>query len=376
MKGYVASHLKDMNRMTVYKLFTQNEEVFRGAIAKETGISAPTVLKIVSFMLENNLVLELGEREGAVGRKPQMLTLNGDAVYTIGIVFEGNFIRAGIMNLKCELLHLATIAATSDFCNDAKKLIPDIISSLIGVTGVDAKKLRGIGIGIPGPYDSGNNTITYAPLVGIHQPENVDWLIDWLTEAYQVQVVINNDVNLGVIGEYHARKLDDDDLIYINVGTGLGAGIILDGKLRVGKNYQCGEIGYMVFPNADEYTVDRKKAGWMEAKINIRALNASFGYEDIVTNQSEATREIIEYIAEYLSLCINNIVSVIDCQNIVVGGMVPEALGEKLIFAINKKLEKISVTKVKVTSAKSVGSGVQGACCEAMDQVITDLLMQ
>ena len=374
MSNYVASHLKDMNRITVYRLFTQSEEVFRGSIAKETGISAPTVLKIVNFMIENDLVLELGAREGAVGRKPQMLTLNPNALYTIGIVFEGGYIRAGLMNFCSELLHLITIPADSDFCRDARNCIPQIVQTLVEETGIDAAKLKGIGIGIPGPYDSNTNTVSYAPLVGIHQPVNLDWLVEWLTETYHVYVVINNDVNMSVIGEYHARKMVDDDLMYINVGTGLGAGIILDGKLRSGKNARCGEIGYMTFSIKDGYHADSEKPGWLEEKTNLQAIRQLFGSNS--TTLKGDNGELVVHLADYLALCIHNMSAVIDCQNVVVGGIIPEMLGLPLITAINNRLKDLSIIEVAVTATKCIGAGVQGACCEVMEYVVTELLAQ
>lgn len=374
MSNYVASHLKDMNRITVYRLFTQNDEVFRGSIARETGISAPTVLKIVNFMIENDLVLELGAREGSVGRKPQMLTLNPNAFYTIGIIFEGGYIRAGLMNFSSELLHLITIPADSNFCGDARSRIPQVIETLVAETGIDAAKLKGIGIGIPGPYDSNTNTISYAPLVGIHNPENLDWLVEWLVRTYHVHVAINNDVNMSVIGEYHARKMVDDDLIYINVGTGLGAGLILDGKLRSGRNFQCGEIGYMTFSARDGYRAEREKPGWLEAKTNLHAIRQLFGHEAAVPQGDNS--QIIAHLAEYLALCINNMTAVIDCRNVAVGGIVLEMLGDALIAAIENKLRDLSITEVAVTAAKSIGAGVQGACCEVMERVVTELLAQ
>lgn len=375
MKKYVASHLKDMNRLVVYQLFAQNEEIFRGEISKRTGISAPTVLKIVDFMIENNLVLELGEGESAIGRKPHMLVLNPDAMYTVGIIFEGAFVRAGIMNFRREILHHVTVSATADFHKDAKKLIPEIITDLIETTGIQVEKLAGIGIGVPGPYDNEKNTVIYAPLVGIHEAENMDWLLEWLYSTYGVQIVMGNDVNMCVIGEYNTLNLNNDDLIYINIGTGLGAGMILDGNLRAGRNYQCGEIGYMSFLNENEYEAVRKNPGWLESKINIGGLQHLFKF-NIMEKTTKNVSEIIDYVADKLALCIGNIIAIVDCCNIVVGGMLLDALGEGLIEAINTKLQKLSVSEISVTAAKSVDAGTRGACCETMDQVVKTLLMQ
>ena len=61
MRAYVAAHLKDMNRKTVYKLISVDREISRTEISRKTGISSPTVIKIVNFLLENGFVMEAGE---------------------------------------------------------------------------------------------------------------------------------------------------------------------------------------------------------------------------------------------------------------------------------------------------------------------------
>lgn len=84
MKAYVASHLKDMNRQKVYKLIKAKQITSKAEIAKMTGISSPTVIKIVNFLVEKGLVVEIGEAETAIGRRPHMLQLNTKLMYSAG----------------------------------------------------------------------------------------------------------------------------------------------------------------------------------------------------------------------------------------------------------------------------------------------------
>ena len=81
MKNYVPSHLKDMNRQIVYQIIKEKESTSKAELAKLTGISSPTVIKIVNFLIEKKLVIEVGQgdfsqSEVSVGRKPRMLKLN------------------------------------------------------------------------------------------------------------------------------------------------------------------------------------------------------------------------------------------------------------------------------------------------------------
>ena len=95
MKSFVASHLKDMNRKTVYKLVSQVREISKAEISRQTGISSPTVIKIVNFLLDNDFLLEAGEGDSALGRKPQLLKFNANAAYSIGAELEGDFFSLG-----------------------------------------------------------------------------------------------------------------------------------------------------------------------------------------------------------------------------------------------------------------------------------------
>lgn len=374
MKKYVSSHLKDMNRLTVYELFAKNDEISRSELAQRSGISAPTVLKIVSFMLEQNLLLELGEGEASIGRKPQMLTLNPDALYTIGVIMEGKYIRAGIMDLTGNILCLISSPASSDLRKDAQQLLPSLFECLTQTSGVPMEKVKGIGIGIHGVYDRKNTTIVMSPLMGIHEAENIDWLIRWLEDTYQVQVAVDNDVNMCAVGEYHARNQAESDLIYIGAGTGVGAGIILNGKLRAGQNYRCGEIGYMQL--IDKATPQEKTGeGWLEARTNISALYTRFASDGDGLSQNSIP-DAIEYAADYLSLCINNLETVLDCRCVVVGGAIVDMLGEGLIHAINSKLQTYAWTDLRVSATLCKDAGVEGACCEIRKKLIQTMLMQ
>ena len=99
MKPYVQSHLKDMNRQVVYKLIRERQMTSKAEISKLTGISSPTVIKIVNFLQAQGLVIEAGEGETAIGRKPHMLTLNTDWKYSAVFFLEGDFLSMGLVDI-------------------------------------------------------------------------------------------------------------------------------------------------------------------------------------------------------------------------------------------------------------------------------------
>ena len=373
MKSYVASHLKDMNRMTVYNLIASSDEISKADISRVTGISSPTVIKIVNFLLEKELVIEAGEGIAAIGRKPQMLRLNSNNMFAIGVIFEGDYIRAGIVNLSGKIIKSTITKVNPEFEEIVTGVLPQIIDKLIEETRIDGANIIGIGIGVPGLYDPEKRIISLAPLVNINEPLDIQWLVEGLAQRYGVPVIVGNDVNMDVMGEYRSLKLDNSDFIYISLGTGLGAGIILNGKLRVGCTYQCGEIGYMAF--LDDYMGGRTNPGWLESRVNLRALSQRFDFDPYDTSKSDIDA-IINYVSIPVSLCINNIVTFLDCDRITLGGVITESLGDRFINAVSAKVSKLSISDVKLQRQVSKDSGVVGASFEIIDSVISGILTE
>ena len=100
MKPYLATDLKVLNRQSVYRLMEKKEVISRSEIARITNISMPTVMKIAAYFLEKGIVSEAGDGVTAIGRKPQMLRFEPSAYYSVGIEYEGDYLRAGMVDLR------------------------------------------------------------------------------------------------------------------------------------------------------------------------------------------------------------------------------------------------------------------------------------
>ena len=92
---YTAAHLKGMNRHVVYDFIRERGATSKAQIVKETGISPPTVIKIVSYLVERGLVVEAGEGAAGVGRRPQLLAINGPGRFSAVFALEGSFLSTG-----------------------------------------------------------------------------------------------------------------------------------------------------------------------------------------------------------------------------------------------------------------------------------------
>ena len=350
MAKYEPSHLKNMNTKIVFQEFRSNESLFVNKIAQTTRISVPTVMKIVEFLIEKQLIVEQEYTTTKVGRKPNMLKLNRDKYYSVGIIYEGDYLIMGIVDLAGNVLHYVQVRCGHHF---ESSLFLNI-DKLLEMSGKDVNDLIGIGIGIPCIFDAEAREIT-APLIGINNPIYFGDTIDRISEKYNAKVIVDNDLNMQAFGEYVSFKPPiKDDLIFISLGTGLGAGVIIDGKVRKGNNNVCGEIGYMVF----EYSEEKPNSGWLEEKINLSAIKEKFGIVD--ASDDENRTDAIAYVSGYLALIVNNMICCYDVSNIVLDGYVIDLLGDGLIKETQRKLDKICFKSVQIRKRNVVFPGVSG----------------
>lgn len=376
MRPYIAAHLKDMNRKTVYKLISSVGEISKAEISRQTGISSPTVIKIVNFFLENGFVTEAGEGDSAIGRKPQILKFNPDAAFSIGVQLEGDYLSLGIVNLEGKIKFLKQKHVSPDFDKIVKQELSLHIENVIKESSIPKDRILGIGIGIPGVLDAEKYIIEFAPLIGVNDVRDCRGMFDDLSKAVNLPVFIENDVNAAAIGEYVTRKLGpEQDLIYISLGTGLGAGIILNGKLRRGKRNLAGEIGYMVFDR--NFQTSKTKAGWMESLINLQALYERWNFSPSLGTNSISSDDLvllIDHVASNLALCIANFSMQMDVDLVVVGGITVEILGDPLIKAVQKYVSRLCLPDANVQFQSCQEPGVVGAASIVTEIKLDELL--
>lgn len=377
MKAYVASHLKDMNRKKVYYLIRGMESTSKAEIAKLTGISSPTVIKIVNFLTENGLVREIGAGETQVGRKPQMLTLNKDLMYIASFVLEGDFFSAGIVDICGRVIYQYSMAVDQDVPGILNRICDEYVEKLFREAGIPLDKLGGIGIALPVIYNKEKSTLSGAVLSADDEVCVADE-IERIEKKYGVRVYIENDTNAQALGEFELQNLEHtQDLLFISLGTGLGAGIILGGKLRRGERNMSGEIGYISYN--ENYRSDKKAWGWLEAVIGFHNLREKFGLEVDSENISFTIKErelCVEAVAAAMAKCVNNISVFLDCTNVVLGGKTVEILGGDLIERTNQYLEHLSMNGTRVKMEASPDVGMVGIASLVTDEIITDLLME
>lgn len=372
MKPYISADLKQLNRESVYQLLREKRQTSKAEIAKVTGISPPTVIKIVNFFQEKGLVCESGEGLSALGRKPQMLELRKDRFSSIGVIHEGDILKVGAVNLVGEVKAVRKIKVQEPLSALMEQTLPILIENLLTDLSIGPEELLGIGIGIPGICDVKRRIILSAPLIGIAQPLDLSAQVDALARRFQKPVLVENDLNMAVMGEFAALGLGkQDDLVYLSLGTGFGAGVMLNGQLRRGRNYRCGEIGYMAF--LDDYIANAENPGWLESKISLNALREKFHLAGGEEPDGAQLSGIVATISIPVALCINNIMTCFDCGNVSIGGTAFDLLGSRLFEQIREKVGKLCATEFHLFQQVAAEPGVVGASGLVTDAALKQL---
>jgi len=377
MESYDPNYIKSQNRKLVFDLFMAEGELSRAEITRRTTMSFPTVLKVVNFFLSKNLVYETGisvQNNDGAGRKGRLLKFNPNAYGAVGIVFEGKFINMGFVNLKGEVIE--SISLNTDESTESFKfsLLADRIKELISKNR-DIPCL-GIGFGLPKAVNPDKKTILEYTNTVIKEISFEEYT-GLPPETFQMPIFIENDVKTVSIGEIFLRKKSEvGNLVYISLGSGLGSAVILDGKVHRGINFLAGEIGSLVLNDPDLLDFKNLSEEAIENRINLTAIKEKFGIEirKGLTVSESLKQQITEYIANYLAIIIYNYVHILDIDEFVISGIIPEFLGDEFYQYLKFFVRKLLKTSVKITPSINADAGVIGAGVMVFNNTIMTIL--
>jgi predicted NBD/HSP70 family sugar kinase len=240
--------LREANRLRVVDELRRHGTLSRADLARLTGLSATTMTALVGDLRASGLVVEQAVRDGngpaGRGRPPVLLRLDASAGGALGIDFGHRHLRVALADLSRTVLaeratELDVDAAARGSLDAAAALVDEVLAE----AGMDSSRIIGAGVGLPGPIDARTgavgSSVTLADWVGLKPAEE-------LARRLSVSVAVDNDANLGALGEVSfgaARGLRD--ILYVKVSSGIGAGLILGGRLYHGAVGLAGELGHV-----------------------------------------------------------------------------------------------------------------------------------
>jgi predicted NBD/HSP70 family sugar kinase len=336
-----------------------------------TGLSFPTVMKVADFLISRNIVHEAGGLTGGCGpgRKGRLLTFNPEACRAVGFEYEGHFANIGIVNLLGEVIERQTIwldqsSGTLDL-GPAAVLIHSIAGRSLSST------VLGAGIGLPAWVNSQRGSIMRYSAIGIKEKTPFEALFPDFIGRIGMPWFVGNDVNHAAVGEMFRRRRAGpvEDLVYLSLGTGFGAGILMDGRLRHGAHCRTGEIGNVLLDGPD--------GGRLEERISLGAIRRKFGIEisRLEKLPPGLAMDIAEHISMPLSTVLCNLVNILDVGGFVLSGILPGALGDALYECVNRRMrELLPGVDCPVQPPAEPNAGIIGGAVTVFDNMIFDVL--
>jgi len=235
----------------VLRLIWQERTISRAEIARRAELSRSTVSEVVGALLPTGLVSEGGPGESLGGRRPIMLRFEDDACCILGVEMGASHVAVALTNLRGKVLQWEhrDHPVRSD-PEGTRRVVSELCDACLASRRGSGRRLVGVGIAVPSPVDPLHPFALSEVVLPVWKGRSG---LDALGERLGVPVRVDNDANLGALAEYWwGAGQGVRDFAYVKVGTGVGSGHVIDGRLYRGSTGFAGEIGHLsIDPNGE-----------------------------------------------------------------------------------------------------------------------------
>lgn len=239
-----AQNVKNLNKHVVIDLirFTSGG-VARVDLARELGLTRAAVTAIVDDLLAMELVREV-EGHRPAGRKPIVLDINPDRSRVIGIDMGATHVTMVLADCSARVLREEeeplSIHEGPEIC---LRIVNRLVNRVLSEEGITLDQIGAVGVGVPGPVIAETGVVSGPPIMPGWDGYPIK---DSLQNLWHCPVSVSNDAELGALGEWaYGVGREVNNVVYIKVGTGIGAGLLLNGQIYRGVTGTAGEIGHI-----------------------------------------------------------------------------------------------------------------------------------
>jgi glucokinase-like ROK family protein len=361
--------LRQANRRTLLQDLYFAGSTTRLDISDQTGLSPATVTNVVAKLLNEGVVVESGLEESSGGRPRAILEINSTHRYLIGVDLGETHIQTELFDLTMHSLGVTRLSLKAED-NQAERIVDDIIGeteALLAKSNVPHDQVLGIGIGAPGLVEQVKGVSILAPNWGWHQIP----LRSMLEERTSLPIYLDNGAKAMALAEaWFGAGRGVDDMITLLIGTGVGAAMIIQGKLFRGVTNSAGEWGHTKI-ELDGRECRCGRRGCLEAYVGapalIKRMHTLSPQNNLPDEQIETiaaiveasergdpvARQIMEETARYLGAGIANLINLYNPQIVVLGGWVGLWIGEHILpqlcqfveqYALKRPLEATTIS--------------------------------
>jgi predicted NBD/HSP70 family sugar kinase len=345
---------RNINRAIILNLIRERQPISRSAISKVTGLNKSTVSNIVAGLITEDLVTEQLSRNQEIGRNPFDLRVRTGSHFVGAVYIESSKTQLAIVDIDGLIKGMTEIKTDEQH---PAEFVAHCIEELDKLrTEFRVHNFRGIGVTVAGIVDSAQSKVVYAPNLGW---ENLDLgqIIRKLVPKIE-SITVENDAKASALAELLLGKhgVTSSNLVFLSVGYGIGAGIVLDNHILGGNAHAAGEFGHMTIVEggdpcscgnsgcwevyaSDRATVNRyaqvkQMSPDQASKVLIQQVVSAS-----IDGDSFARKEITKT-GQYLGRGIANIIRSFDPELIIVGGAITQAWNlvyPEIMETVNKR---------------------------------------
>lgn len=373
--------------------YINNGENSLADLGKEMNLSIPTITKLVMELMEDGYVVDFGKQETSGGRRPNIYGLNHNSGYFVGVDIDHSSINIGMINFNGSLIDIKSdIPYKIGETTESIYALCNIINKYLDESDIPRNKILNVGVNISGRVNprtghSHSFFLSERPLTEI------------FTEKLGIPTTIDNDTRALAYGEFLGGCVNEErNIIYINVGWGLGNALIINGELYYGKSGFSGEFGHNpTFEN--EVLCHCGKKGCLETEASGSYIHRTFieklnngeisvlskkydaGEKITITDIIEAALnddtmaiELIEKVGTTLGKATAGLINIFNPELVVIGGTMAMA-EDYLYLPLQSSIKKYSLNLVSSDSEIKLSrlgnkAGVIGACMLARSKTV------
>jgi len=325
--------LKRINEREVLETIRAGAPISRAEISRRAGISKPTVSLALQSLLASGLVREAGRPPDGPGYGAVYFEPVAEAALVLGLDIGARFLRGAVSDLGGTIRARQDVELAVADAADAVEASARLQAALLAAAGLESERVDSVVVGVPGVVTA-DGTLRLA--------ENVAGLegrrfASELQAALDLPVTLENDINLAALGErWQGVARGVADFVFLSVGTGMGAGLVLGGELHRGRNGAAGEIDFALAGVGE--TVDPSAAQVSELAHDLAGLAADPRSVFTSARRGEAgALAVVDEVARRIALHLAPIAAVADVELVVLGGGIG-ANGDLLLDPIGRLL--------------------------------------
>ncbi len=331
------------NRRVILQSIRLYGPLSRPQLVQLSGLSFQTVSSITSDLRERGLVMKSGQRKGSRGQPATELSLDPDGGLTFGVSIGADHIITVLVDLAGQVRGRVEHVLMHPTLTKAYELIADATQSLTKQHAHDPERVLGLGVAVPGRFTTERSELIPPPYLESWTSANIP---QELGEACGLRTWVENDANTAALGEsYYGAGRQISDFLYVYIGYGVGAGLIIDRELYLGANGNAGAISLIQNPrHADRAGKSERPyggaTGLLYEQLRERgfSVNGPADLQQLIDSDNPQIARWIEESAVSLADAVVAAQCILDPQVILFGGRIPEPMLLKLLERISAKI--------------------------------------